>query len=772
MKNLSKNLYITYSNQRARDLKGNTTINPFDKVITLDNLILEMFESKNFQFIINDTIGSSIIYEIIQDNSIEYFSYLDKDAVSLTTIYNFIIKCKRNSVEFDSLLSGEKIKAIENINKIYQDYKNKNNLADISDIEKIVLNNWNDTLKDNFDDIFVDNFIIEDISFIKSKIQEQILEKLSSYNAITQQSQDSSNSKIIQPLNIVFDNIDEVKTALKIARKLLEDGESANEILIVASDIAEYLPLYKLFLDEYGLQGYSSIGTPLCSFQNTSQPKIQRAMDQYRLQVQSLEALYNRLGLTLSDATKESIKASIKILDEKIGIELTEPNQLVGLNNTYKHIIFMGTDINHFPPTAKDNFLYSYEDDVKYFYANNYFSSSKTQLDELKRLSENLYIITANYSGKRELAPSILLDGKFDETIDLIDVKSISELALQKETVIPDVNTKAYYESITSDELTKFDGSGVEGTTARHLSASQINKYMSCPLAYLYSNKIRLQAPNQNDEGFDVMEQGTLMHLCYELFGKNIKDTQNSSRDKEELYYLMYVISIEAYNHKDTVENRGEENIHHQIFLSTLQAGLNDERDVGLLAKFVDYYIERAEEFEYFQNTEFEKAFALDDDLKPYEIKDNNDRNYFIRGFIDRFDNLENQINVIDYKSKKIGSKSGKHKETQEKIDELKDVQLALYILYVKQQYRGKEYYSSMLSFKGDSKASHFGELIHESFDDEYEEQLKGIIFDTRKKIKNGEFGFNNSDEKACEWCDYQFICHEGVLSKVLGNRK
>ena len=219
-----------------------------------------------------------------------------------------------------------------------------------------------------------------------------------------------------------------------------------------------------------------------------------------------------------------------------------------------------------------------------------------------------------------------------------------------------------------------------------------------------------------------------------------------------------------------TTEPRGKErlveNIHHQIFLSTLQAGLRDDRDAGLLAKFVDYYIERAEEFDYFQNSEFEKAFALDDALKPYEIKGDDDKNYFMRGFIDRFDDLGNKVNVIDYKSKKIGSKSGKHKETQKKIDDLKDVQLALYILYAKQAYPGKVYYSSMLSFKGDSKAAHFGELVHEAFDEEYEAKLKGLIFDTKEGIENGEFGFDNSDEKACGWCDYRFICHEGVLGK------
>ena len=772
MKQLEQNLYITYSNQRARDLKANGSLNPLDKVITLETLILETFEQNNFQIIIDDAIASSIIYKLIQDHDIKYFSYLESDADSLNTIYNFIVKCHRNDVSFDALLRDDKLVVMKEIDVLYQAYKQSHSLVDSADIENEVLSSWDDGVLTKYNDVFVDDFSVDEISFVKSKKQEQIQKILGQYKKIAKTARSSHTTKIIQPSNVVFDSIDEVKTALKIARKLLEEGTDSDEVLMVASDTVEYAPLYKLFLDEYGLKGYSSVGTALSSFHNTSEPKVKRALDQYTSHLRSMEILYGRLGLVLSESAKESMKASVKILDDKIGIELTEPNQLVGLNKTYKHIIFIGTDINHFPPSAKDNFLYSYEDDVNCFYANNYFTSSQTQLEELKRLSKNLYIITATYSGKRELSPSILLDGKYDETIDLSDVESMSELALNRKTIIPESNTKAYYDSITSETLTKFDGNDVAGLKATHLSASQINKYLSCPLAYLYSNKIRLQAPNQSDEGFDVMEQGSLMHLCYELFGKKIKETQNSNREQEELYNLMYDISIEAYQHKDTVEPRGKEklveNIHHQIFLSTLQAGLKDDREAGLLVKFVDYYIERAQEFEYFQNTEFEKEFALDNDLNPYEIKDKDDKNYFIKGFIDRFDNLASQVNVIDYKSKKIGSKSGKHKETQEKIDELKDVQLALYILYAKQQYPGKEYYSSMLSFKGDSKAAHFGELEHESFSDEYEEKLKGIIFDTKEGIEKGEFGFDNSDEKACGWCDYRFICHEDVLGKSL----
>jgi len=157
----------------------------------------------------------------------------------------------------------------------------------------------------------------------------------------------------------------------------------------------------------------------------------------------------------------------------------------------------------------------------------------------------------------------------------------------------------------------------------------------------------------------------------------------------------------------------------------------------------------------------------LDDVLKPYQIKGEDDQGYFIRGFIDRLDNLEGRINVIDYKSKKISAKSGKHKETQEKVTGLKDVQLALYILYAKQQYPDKNYHAALLSFKGESRAAHFATLTsEEDYTDEYEARLKELVFDTKERIENGEFGFDNSDEKACGWCDYRFICHQGVLKK------
>ncbi len=763
---LSQTLYISYSNQKARDIK-NFTAKALDRVITLDTLILELFESKHFETIIDTTIGTSIIYKIIQTQKIHYFDYLEEGALSLQTIYDFLIKCKRNEVAFEKLHSGEKLEALRVIDRAYETYKTTHNLVDIADIEKSVYENWDNSFMEKYKSVILDSFKIGGISYIESLYQERILQKIiPSSTPIKRTATASTPAKLIKPSNEVFDNIDEVKTALRITRRLLEEGLNSEEILIVASDIQEYVPLYKLFLDEYGLKGYSSIGTPLSFFHTIENRQVQTALSQYKSKIAQLTALYKKLGLTLTQSTKDALKSSFTILDEKIGVEMTEPNQIVGLTQSYKHIIFIGTDINHFPPKASDNFLYGYDDALSYFYANNYFTSSQTQIEELKRLTENLYIITASYSGKRELTPSILISSEYDETVDVSSVKSLTELALENKTVIPDTQTQEYYKSIAGTELTKYDGLNVDGVEAAHLSASQINKYISCPLAYLYSNKVKVRAPNQDEEGLDVMEQGSLMHLCYEHFGRYIKDNHIKSTNREELYEIMYKISIEAYNHENTLKNRAEENIHHQIFLSSLQAGLKDDRNLGLLAKFVEYYIEQAPKLNYFQDTEFEKEFALDGNLQPYVLKDKEDTSYFIRGFIDRFDNIETHINVIDYKSKKISTVTGKDTKTQEKIDTLKNVQLALYLLFTKQQYRDKKHYASMLSFKGESKAAHFGVLDDKGFDSDYEDKLKSIIYSTKQSMESGKFGFDNSDEKMCEWCDIKYICHQNVLNK------
>jgi len=98
--------------------------------------------------------------------------------------------------------------------------------------------------------------------------------------------------------------------------------------------------------------------------------------------------------------------------------------------------------------------------------------------------------------------------------------------------------------------------------------------------------------------------------------------------------------------------------------------------------------------------------------------------------------------------------------------------------LYSSQEYSNTQYLASLVSFKADKnpdrktklKEYNFANLCkdaeNETYNSEYEDSLKKLIFNTKKNIENGKFGFDNGDEKMCGWCDIKNICHESVLNK------
>ena len=219
-----------------------------------------------------------------------------------------------------------------------------------------------------------------------------------------------------------------------------------------------------------------------------------------------------------------------------------------------------------------------------------------------------------------------------------------------------------------------------------------------------------------------------------------------------------------------------EENIFHILYKYILARGLNDDKNDGLLIKFINYYEENKEELNYFMNSEFEKEFALDNELKPYKLIDENDKNYFIKGYIDRFDNLENQVNIVDYKSKKA---NGVLQDKLEEIMNFKDFQLGLYTLYATQEYK-KDVDSYLLTFKTDNDYTKFArvttnnELIPQNrgkdtgvwYDENYKNDLKSNIFSIKEKIENGDFRFDSSDDTYCGYCEIGFMCNKSLLNK------
>lgn len=769
--NLKQNLIITYSNQKARELKK-TLKNPLDKVVTLSAFVNDFFEKNSFKTLIKPIITTSFIYKTIKEEKIDYLDFISQNSDTLDLIYDFILKVNASRVELSKILKDEKLKVIEILNNKYQEFKYKNNLADLNDIFQFAIDDFSTNNFSKYEKIYLDNFEIKNIKFYKSNLELELLNLFSKVSTpLEKTANNNSNAKLYNLAKQPFDINDEVQSALKLARKLLEDDENlkSNDICIVTTDINEYAPIFRLYLPKYELKGFDSKGISLKLFNNKKSfnTQVKSAYENIDKELKLYEKFCQKFNINIDlQKTKEKLINETYILEDKIGIELTEANQLIGLNKEFEHIIFIGADINHFPPKRSDNFLFTSQIAQEYFCENNYFENSLLQYEELKKLAKNLYILYPKYKDKRELTASIIIDKNIENKIDISSIKA-KKHKIQKED---------FLDSIISQDFTKYDGLDVKKVNATHLSASQLGSYAKCPLKYLYVNKLRIKIPREDEDGFDVAQMGTLMHSCFESFAKRVQGDKNLQI--EAFKSIMFDVLENEYKKfiNDPVNEIKEENIYHTLYKYTLARGLKDDKEDGLLIKFINYYDEKKEELNYFINSEFEKEFALDINLEPYEIKDKDDKNYFIKGYIDRFDNLKNQVNIVDYKSKKA---DGVLQDKLEEIKNFKDFQLGLYSLFATQEYQ-KDVDSYLLTFKSKNNHTMFArvatnnDLIPQNrgkdtgvlFDEEYKNSFKANIFAIKEKIEQGDFRFDSSDDTYCGYCEIGFMCNKNLLNK------
>ena len=769
--NLKQNLIITYSNQKARELKK-TLKNPLDKVVTLSAFVNDFFEKNSFKTLIKPIIATSFIYKTIKEEKIDYLDFISQNSDTLDLIYDFILKVNASRVELSKILKDEKLKSIEILNNKYQEFKYKNNLVDLNDAFKLAIDDFSTNDFSKYEKIYLDNFEIKNIKFYKSNLELELLNLFSKVSTpLVQTTNNNSNVKLYNLEKQPFDINDEVQSALKLARKLLEDDENlkSSDICIITTDINEYAPIFRLYLPKYELKGFDSKGISLKLFNNKKSfnTQVKSAYENIDKELRLYDKFCQKFNINIDlQKTKEKLINETYILEDKIGIELTEANQLIGLNKEFEHIIFIGADINHFPPKRSDNFLFTSQIAQEYFCENNYFENSLLQYEELKKLAKNLYILYPKYKDKRELTASIIIDKNIENKIDISSIKA-KKHKIQKED---------FLDSIISQDFTKYDGLDVKKVNTNHLSASQLGSYAKCPLKYLYVNKLRIKTPREDEDGFDVAQMGTLMHSCFENFAKRVQGDKDLQI--EAFKSIMFDVLEKEYEKfiNDPVNEIKEENIYHTLYKYTLARGLRDDKEDGLLIKFINYYEQNKQELNYFINSEFEKEFALDINLEPYEIKDKDDKNYFIKGYIDRFDNLKNQVNIVDYKSKKA---DGVLQDKLEEIKNFKDFQLGLYSLFATQEYK-KDVDSYLLTFKSKNNHTMFarvatnndlipknrGKDIGVWYDKNFENDLKSNIFAIKEKIEQGDFRFDSSDDTYCGYCEIGFMCNKNLLNK------
>lgn len=771
---------IAPSIHRAKQIERQSG-NPLARSLTLENFIQSYYERYGKQRLISTEEVQGIMAHLFASMERSHFDYVSIDSEAMEQIASFLIETKRNDVTieafgFVSQKAYELQSLLEHYNQLLQTY----NLCDRADRDVFVLESicTDSTTLSVFGEIIVDVFEQRGIHFETSKTELKIIETLRQTSRPMSSHALSENSpNFYEPMPAPFGIMDEVATALKIARKLLDSGVDSDEILIVTTSIDEYAPIFESLLDSYGLQGYTSIGTrlvqllPLLKNNDTieqSELLIQAKNRQLQLKIQ-IDATTKRL--TPLGIQYDSTKAYEKALSQtriksrtKTGLLLTEPNQLLSLDRI-GHLIFMGTDMGHFPPQTKEGFLATAAQSASLLHTNSFYASSFNHYEQMKAVTENLYIVTATYKSKTKLARSHIIT----ETCLPYDVSGLlADFELPRHGMRSDDSGIDGYLGAIAMEQSPYDGYDAGSYEVQTLSASQLGMYAMCPRRYFFDRVLKIKAPNKPEEGLEASDKGTIMHRCFELFATDAKNGKihiGGELDQSLKDHMNSVAKI-AYDEfmAEVLAEKGTvENINHRLYFQELTRGLEEGSEAsGVLINFLKTIISTHTSIGNFKNSEFEKEFRLDHDFNPVD----DTKTYFIKGFIDRFDTLGDEIRIVDYKSKKVSSKIDKTKLAQ--MQELKDMQLGLYILYARRIHGDTKIESYLQSFKTDyihaefAKAATYavgkeGEYLH--YDEAFEQSLIQRIMAIKASMADGDFHYDDSDEKQCEYCDFSMMC-------------
>jgi len=683
----------------------------------------------------------AILAEIVSNLALKHFDYLDENSKSLKDLASFFVSVKRNGLSIDEFDFDDVKK--NDLRLIFDEYNNflkKNDLADLGDIEKNVYG----FTKNRKIEVIADKFENEKIHFFTSKLQKKIFDNFDKEFADIK----IKNNRTKQYLIKSFNSFDEVKNALKIVRDLIEEGEKLEDIKIVASDIDEYYPIFKALFEEYGLNGYSTKGEKLKDLICTNNKVAKAKFKALKVEAKQLKKRLKRYGIDRKDILKELLEDR-RVLIKNSGVEITETNQIYVYNHI-KHLIFIGADITHFPPKREKNIFYVKDFEEKFF-ANSLYDSSKDIYKYMKNISTHLYILYSEYQGKTKRGISFIIDKNLPPYLPKTkaDVEHIKD---NKRVTIEYI--EEFLNDLQNCRLDEYNGKDVGKFKVKNLSASRINEYLKCPRIYFYKNILKLKAPVKESKEMEFTTQGKIMHRAFEMIVRHIRLYKS---DTQKIKDLKRDFAKRAYNYilkKDGLK----EDVYTKLYF---------ERLLDILDNFIIYLKEEWENKERFKKSYAEKPFYLDKNLK---VSDKN--NYFIKGVIDRID-VNKEVEIYDYKSKNTDKLDS---AKIEEMIELKDVQLGLYTYWAKQKYK-KSVTSSLITFNTSKIYTAFASLkecdkpklngrnkkpIYACYNDEYEEKLKETVFDVKENIEKGNFIYDDSDEKVCEWCEFEVICKRG----------
>jgi hypothetical protein len=365
--------------------------------------------------------------------------------------------------------------------------------------------------------------------------------------------------------------------------------------------------------------------------------------------------------------------------------------------------------------------------------------------------AKNIHFISDNRSesGNSGEVSRFLYQLKYQYQVDIKEIKPVFEITLADSSPL-----QIKKDARILDIMKQFIG---ENSDSKALSASSLNDYLDCSLRFYLKH---IGNFNKEDEISELVESdvfGNIFHYCmaelYEPFKHNMVSTNDIEKiiNNESLIRELIYKAFNIYFYKSQLK----------------QSKVLDGNNL-LISNIVFKYIIRV--------LEYDKSIApfrfIGAEIRVRGMVETKYGRINLKGYIDRVDEKDSIIRIIDYKTGK-GQLAFKGIEKMFEYDAEKSVrapfalQTFLYALLFKNKANtglkiqpGIYYLKNIFSDEFDWRMKDSTIGIVEDFDiyaKEYTERLVGLI----ENIFDPDIPFHQTNQLSnCEYCDFKVLCN------------
>ena len=293
----------------------------------------------------------------------------------------------------------------------------------------------------------------------------------------------------------------------------------------------------------------------------------------------------------------------------------------------------------------------------------------------------------------------------------------------------------------------------------RSISASGLNKYITCPLDFYYRYIVEFGEEKAVEEDLESSTFGSLIHKTLELLFQPLaqrdkkgepvtpapKNLEIKDVEKMLINYkgILHQEFLNYFNGDEKLFLKGKNLLSYEMAMKITKNTLLAEKR----------FLEKETELVFIEQIEAEMTSAVE-----IQIKDEK-RIINFKGYIDRIDRIGNKYRVIDYKTGKVTDKDVEFKVSEDGIkasfaSSKHSLQLALYSIFFKEKYKVLPDIAAIYSLVNLTKPFKLKFNSKNGLED-FPELFKELVEEVISEIYDLDVPFeHNSNSKYCNFCN------------------